>query len=176
MSSQVRSNFECPTFPLVVASHMFHTKIFRPIAGHDFSKSMKLNTLLVNLDVGLSSRMVDLGGPRERHRERRRHDLARNGETGLPTRKRSLIGDPAKIQPGLDPERGAGDRKGRGEPHTANSGTRKGDRIVVFAHGEGVSKSCVTREQSSGKMTELIRLSPSESRHKKTLQAKAGRV
>jgi hypothetical protein len=46
----------------------------------------------------------DVRGSRETHRAGRRHDLARNEETGLPTRKRSLMGNPAKIQPGFGAE------------------------------------------------------------------------
>jgi hypothetical protein len=39
----------------------------------------------------------DVRGSGEMHRAGRRHDLAKNEETGLPTRKRSLIGNPARF-------------------------------------------------------------------------------
>src|SRR6266481_2847195 len=51
---------------------------------------------------------------------------------------------------------------------TVNPSLEKGDRIVVLARGEGSAKSCVSVGQVLGKMTELVRLSPSVSGHKKT--------
>jgi hypothetical protein len=45
--------------------------------------------------------------------------------------------------------------------------------LPVFALSEGSSNPCVFKRRFSRKMTELVRLSPSESGHKKTPQAVA---
>jgi hypothetical protein len=66
---------------------------------------------------------------------------------------------------------------GRAGPgSTANSDASKDDRITLNRGDEGPSNSRVSVSRIQEKMTKLARLSPSVSRHKKTLQAGAGRA
>ena len=105
----------------------------------------------------------------------RKHGIKRYPETRNPARFGGLTGCALKAGDAGDSAEDFEESRGRG-PRTANSGTWKDDRIVDSPHGGGVSKSCISGEGFSGKMTELAGLSPSESRHKKTLEAGAGRV
>lgn len=50
---------------------------------------------------------------------------------------------------------------------------REGDRITSNGVGEGQANSCVSVERIAGKVTELRRVSPLVSGHKKTPQAVA---